>query len=59
MSDEPECPILKPPFGTKWAKAKCLRCPATAFIRVPEAEKDTVYMCPTCAVTSKLKKDLD
>lgn len=56
MSDEPPA-ILKPGHGTKWAKAKCLRCPATAFIRVPEDEENTVYMCPACAVTSKVTPD--
>lgn len=51
--------VLKPGAGAKWNKAKCLRCPATVFIRVPADEEDTVYVCPTCTVTKKTREDLD
>lgn len=56
---EAACPILKPGYGSKWSKAKCLKCPATAFIRVPIEDNEVVYICPGCAVTSKMKKDQD
>ena len=51
--------ILKPGAGTKWNKAKCIKCPATVYIRVPADEENTVYMCPTCAVTKKPKEEQD
>ena len=50
--------IHKPGSESQWNKATCLKCPATAFIRVPVDEEKTVYMCPECSLIEKVREDL-
>lgn len=51
--------VIKPGSDSRWNKATCLYCPATAFIRVPKDEETTVYVCPGCTVTKKTKEEQD
>jgi hypothetical protein len=45
------------PKFNRWNKAKCIYCPATAFIRVPEEEDNTMYVCPQCTRRPKNTED--